>query len=222
MTVSQIMPWGGPPGGPHGPRGSPRTRSCKHREPTGASAADRGFRPTRFGRSLLFVMFASTLAAQQVPNALVSEARFPWTVVRDNLLKMAEKMPAEYYNFKPSPEIETFGQRVAHVAGANLRICEGINGRENRAARVATTSKAELIAALKESSAACDSVFDSLTDAAALEKISSRLGGPFPPEPTRTKLSTLYNVIRHSNEMYGYMCVYLRLKGIVPPSSAPE
>ena len=173
-------------------------------------------------RSLILVMFASSLAAQQAPGALVSEARFPWTIVRDNLLKMAEKMPAEYYGFKPSPEIETFGQRVAHIAGANLRICEGINGRQTSNSRPSVTSKVELIAALKESSAACDSVFDSLSDAAALEKISSRLGGPFPPEPTRTKLSTLYNMIRHSNEMYGYMCVYLRLKGIVPPSSAPE
>jgi hypothetical protein len=76
--------------------------------------------------------------------------------------------------------------------------------------------------ALKASSAACDSVFDSLSDTASLEKIDSRLGGPFPPDPMRTKLSTLYNMIRHSNEVYGYMCVYLRLKGIVPPSSAPE
>jgi hypothetical protein len=172
--------------------------------------------------SIVFVMFASALAAQQTPNALLLEARFPWTVVRNNLLKMAEKMPAEYYSFKPSPEIETFGQRVAHIAGANLRICQGIIGGQNPPARLSITSKPELIAALKESSTACDSVFDSLTDAAALEKISSRLGGPFPPEATRTKLSTLYNMIRHSNEMYGYMCVYLRLKGIVPPSSAPE
>jgi hypothetical protein len=172
-------------------------------------------------RSVLIVIFAGALAAQS-PNALVSEARFPWTVVRDNLLKMAEKMPAENYTFKPAPEIESFGQRVAHIAGANLRICEGINGRDRVPTRPSITSKTELIAALKESSAACDSVFTTLTDAAALEKISSRLGGPFPPEPTRTKLSTLYNMIRHSNEMYGYMCVYLRLKGIVPPSSAPE
>ena len=176
-------------------------------------------------RSLVLAFFVSALFAQQTPNALVSEAKFPWTVVRDNLLKMAEKMPAEYYGFKPSPEIETFGQRVAHIAGANLRICRGImgnTGNDPRPARISTTSRTELIAALKESSAACDSVFDSLTDAAALEKISSRLGGPFPPDPVRTKLSTLYNMIRHSNEMYGYMCVYLRLKGIVPPSSAPE
>jgi DinB superfamily len=177
-------------------------------------------------RSLMLVFFVSALGAQQTPNALVSEARFPWTVVRDNLLKMAEKMPAEYYSFKPSPEIETFGQRMAHISGANLRICRGIvNGivnNDTRPGRASTTSKTELVAALKESSAACDSVFDSLTDAAALEKISSRLGGPFPPDPMRTKLSTLYNMIRHSNEMYGYMCVYLRLKGIVPPSSTPE
>lgn len=173
-------------------------------------------------RSLLLVIFTSALAAQQAPNALVIEARFPWTVVRDNLLKMAEKMPAEYYSFKPSPEIESFGQRVAHIAGANFRICEGIKGIQSNPRRPSVESKAELVAALKESAAACDSVFDSLTDAGALEKISSRLGGPFPPDPMRTKLSTLYNMIRHSNEMYGYMCVYLRLKGIVPPSSAPE
>jgi hypothetical protein len=172
-------------------------------------------------RCLVLLALAGALGAQS-PNALVSEARFPWTVVRDNLLKMAEKMPAENYSFKPAPEIETFGQRVAHIAGANLRICEGITGQDKPSPRLAATSKSELVAALRKSSAACDAVFDSLTDAAALEKISSRLGGPFPPEPTRTRLSTLYNMIRHSNEMYGYMCVYLRLKGIVPPSSAPE
>ena len=74
---------------------------------------------------------------------------------------------------------------------------------------------------VKQSSAACDAVFDTLTDAGAMEKISSRLGGPFPPEPTRTKLATLNNMVRHSNEVYGYMCVYLRLKGIVPAEGAP-
>jgi hypothetical protein len=159
----------------------------------------------------------------QGTNALVLEAKFPWTVVRDNLLKMAEKMPAESYGFKPAPEIESFGQRVAHIAGANLFVCQGVMGQAAATRpRPATTSKPELIALLKQASAACDSAFDSLSDAAAMEKISSRFGGPFPPEPNRTKLATLNNMVRHSNEVYGYMCVYLRLKGIVPPSSAPE
>ena len=157
----------------------------------------------------------------QSTNTLVSEARFPWTVVRDNLLKMAEKMPAENYSFRPTPEIESFGQRLAHIAGANLFICQGVMGRQTTPRpRPAATSKPELIELLKQASGACDSAFDSLSDAEAMEKISSRLGGPFPPEPTRTKLATLNNMVRHSNEMYGYMCVYLRLKGVVPPSSA--
>ena len=131
-------------------------------------------------------------------------------------------MPAGNYAFKPVPEIESFGQRLAHIAGANLFVCQGVLGRQTTLSRPAATSKPELIALLKQASGACDTAFDSLSDTAAMEKINSRLGGPFPPEPTRTKLATLNNMVRHSNEVYGYMCVYLRLKGIVPPSSAPE
>src|SRR5271154_5643067 len=173
-------------------------------------------------RSFFLVFLSCCALPAQSPNPLVSEAKFPWTVVRDNLLKMAEKMPAENYGFRPTPEIESFGQRMAHIAGANLFICQGVMGRQAAPRPGAATSKPELIALLKQASTACDSAFDSLSDAAALERINSHLGGPFPPEPTRTKLGTLNNMVRHSNEMYGYMCVYLRLKGIVPPSSAPE
>lgn len=171
----------------------------------------------------LFLAFLGWSALfAQAPNALVSEAKFPWTVVRDNLLKMTEKMPAEDYSFKPTPEIQSFGQRVAHIAGANLFVCQAVMGGKPSFSRPAATSKPELIALLKRASAACDSAFDSLSDATAMEKIDSHFGGPLPPSPTRTKLATLNNMVRHSNEMYGYMCVYLRLKGIVPPSSAPE
>src|SRR5215471_13715925 len=166
-------------------------------------------------RWFFFGVMGSGLLLAQVNNNLVSEARFPWTVVRDNLLKMAEKMPAENYGFKPTPEIESFAQRLAHIAGANLFVCQGVMGKQSALTRSAAGTKTELIELLKQSSAACDSAFDSLSDAGALEKIPSRLGGPFPPEATRTKLATLNNMVRHSNEMYGYMSVYLRLKGIV-------
>ncbi len=76
---------------------------------------------------IVFLLALGLMHAQS-SNALVQEARFPWTVVRDNLLKMAEKMPAEDYGFKPVPEIETFAQRMAHIAGANLSICLGSGG----------------------------------------------------------------------------------------------
>jgi hypothetical protein len=158
----------------------------------------------------------------QAPNPLSAEVKWTYTSIKNNLMKLAEKMPAEDYSFRPTMEVETFGRRVAHIADANMNVCTGLNGERKPLGAASKTSKAELVAALKESFAYCDRVFDALTDATAKETVSSRLGGPFPPEPTRSRLATLYNLVRHSNEMYGYMAVYLRLKGIVPPTSAPE
>src|SRR6201996_8222014 len=118
--------------------------------------------------SFLAYFTCCTLLAQP-STQLVSEAKFPWTVVRDNLLKMAEKMPAENYSFKPTPEIESFGQRLAHIAGANLSICTGVMGQQAvRRPAPSAASKADLIALLKQGSAACDAAFDSLSDAAAM------------------------------------------------------
>jgi len=161
-------------------------------------------------------------APAQTPDPLSAEVKWMYGTIKNNLLKLAEKMPAENYSFRPAPEVETFGRRVAHIADANMNVCSGLNGERKPLGAASKTSKMELVAALKESFAYCDGVFDSLTDANARDVVSSRLGGPFPPEPTRSRLATLYNLVRHSNEMYGYMAVYLRLKGIVPPTSAPE
>jgi hypothetical protein len=173
-----------------------------------------------------FILGALLMGARglpaQTPDALSAEVKWTYSTIKNNLLKLAEKMPAENYSFRPTPEVETFGRRIAHIADANMNVCTGLNGERKPLGAASKTSKAELVAALKESFAYCDSVFNSLTDATAIERVNSRLGGPFPPEPMRSRLGTLYNLVRHSNEMYGYMAVYLRLKGIVPPTSAPE
>lgn len=158
----------------------------------------------------------------QTPDVLSGEVKFTYKTIKNNLIRLAEKMPAEDYSFRPTPEVETFGRRVAHIADANMNVCAGLNGERKPLGAASKTSKADLVAALRESFAYCDGVVDSLTDTTAREMVSSRLGGPFPPEPTRSRLGTLNNLVRHSNEMYGYMAVYLRLKGIVPPTSAPE
>ena len=174
-------------------------------------------------RKLVLVVLggASGLSAQS-PNPLSAEVRWIYTTIKNNLTKLADKMPAEKYSFRPTPEVETFARRIAHIADANMSVCSGLNGERKSLGAASKTSKAELVAALKESFDYCDRVFDALTDVTALEMVSSRLGGPFPPEPTRSRLATLYNLVRHSNEMYGYMAVYLRLNGVTPPTSAPE
>jgi hypothetical protein len=174
-------------------------------------------------RKLVLVIFGGACALPaQSPNPLSAEVRWSYATIKKNLTKLAEKMPAENYSFRPTPDVETFARRIAHIADANMNICAGLNGERKPLGAASKTSKGELVAALKESFDYCDRVFDALTDVTAVEMVSSRLGGPFPPEATRSRLATLYNLVRHSNEMYGYMAVYLRLKGVTPPTSAPE
>jgi hypothetical protein len=169
-----------------------------------------------------FLLLAGAACAVAQPaNPLSSELVQMYTIVETNLLKMAQKMPEEGYAFKPTPEVETFARRVAHIAGANLRTCAGLKGEARPLEISSKTAKADLVTALQESFRYCDGVFHSLTDASAVEMVAGRIGSPPVTEP-RTRLSTMWNVVRHSNELYGYMSVYLRLKGVVPPSSSPD
>ena len=168
------------------------------------------------------VLGGLSVVQAQTANPLSSELRESYTRIKTFLLSMAEKMPEENYGFRPTPEVETFGRRVAHITDANIRTCAGLRGERKSLGAAAKTSKSDLLALMKESFAYCDGVFDTLTDQAAVEMVSGAIGSPpLPGGQTRTKLSTLWNVVRHSNELYGYMSVYLRLKGVVPPSSEP-
>jgi hypothetical protein len=170
---------------------------------------------------LILAIAAMPAMVAQLANPLSNELRASYVIVKTNLLKMASKMPEEAYGFRPVAEVETFARRVAHIAGANLRTCAGLKGETKAFDFAARTAKAGLVAALQESFAYCDGVFDSLTDQSAVEMVNGRIGSPPVPDE-RTRLSIMWNVVRHSNEMYGYMAVYLRLKGVVPPSSSPD
>jgi DinB superfamily len=116
------------------------------------------------------------------------------------------------YSFKATPDVGTFGSRIAHVADAQFMICSSIKGETRKADAGSKSSKADLVAALKASFDYCDSVYGTMTDASATQtvKVFGR---------SQTKLSALWGNVAHDAEMYGYMAVYLRLKGLVPPSS---
>jgi hypothetical protein len=150
----------------------------------------------------------------QDTNPISTNLKQSWTNIRDLLTKMAERMPDENYRFKPTPEVQDFGQRMAHVIGFNMRACTLLRGEQKNVSLGATPSKAEIVAALKEANDQCDAVFNSLTDAEVLKMVNAGRGGQ------RLKLALIEgNVLEHSQEVYGYMAVYFRLKGLVPPSS---
>ena len=178
----------------------------------------------RYSTIILAVVFAGTLYAQnaappqsappaQTANPVSAEVKQMYTGVKNNLIKMAEKMPEEHYAFKATADIRTFGQLIGHVADSQARTCGILIGDTKQLGASAKTSKADLVAALKESFTMCDKAFDSLTtDAKAVELV--QMG-----QRQSTRVGALVRTVSHSNEEYGYMAVYMRLKGIVPPSS---
>ncbi len=180
----------------------------------------------RYSTLLLVILFATVAFAQnpapQQPaaapqaapaNPLSAEAKQMYNGVKTNLLKMAEKMPEEHYAFKATADVRTFGQLIGHVADSQARTCGMLIGDTKQLGASSKTAKADLVAALKESFAMCDKAFDSLTtDAEAVKLV--QMG-----QRQSTKVGALVRTVSHSNEEYGYMAVYMRLKGIVPPSS---
>ena len=133
-----------------------------------------------------------------------------------NLLEADEKMPEASYGFKPKPDVRPFGQLVAHVALSQFGSCAALKGEpanpHKDAKEDATRTKAELVALLKESTAYCDPVLTAMKDEdmTALTKVGVN---------QVAKGLFLAGTNTHGNEMYGTMSVYLRLKGIVPPST---
>lgn len=168
--------------------------------------------------SLVCLLLAAAVASAQqtVANPYSAFNKGYYARIKGLLVASAEKMPEENYSFKPTPEVQTFAVRVAHIADANARTCGLVKGEQKQLGAASKTSKEDLVAALKESFAYCDAVFDAMTDADATQTVTVGRGGQ------RSKLAMLWGVVSHSNEIYGTMGVYMRLKGIVPPSSEPR
>jgi DinB superfamily len=150
----------------------------------------------------------------QTTYPYIGELKQNYGFVKTNLLRLAEKMPEEHYSFKPTPDVRSFGESIAHVSDSQARSCSLVNGVSKTVDAESKKTKTNLLAALKDSFAICDTAFDALTDAGASQMV--KLGQS---KFERSKLGLLAGVIGHSNEQYGYMAVYLRLKGIVPPST---
>jgi hypothetical protein len=165
----------------------------------------------RYSIAILAVAAAGALNAQTT-NPLSTELKTAYTRIKTNFIKAAEKMPEDQYDFKPTPEMQSFKERVAHIAVSSMGPCSSLKGEPKSIDAKTLKTKADVVAALKDSFATCDAVFDTMTDADAVTMVAGR-------GASRSKLAMGYGLVAHDNELYGYICVYMRLKGIVPPSS---
>ncbi len=159
------------------------------------------------------LMFSGAAWGQSSP--LASEVQSAYARVKPNILKAAEKMPAGDYSYKPTPDIRTFARVVNHVTEAQSHICGAANHVDPSAALkvpAETADKAAILEALNASFAECDKAYAGLTDANLTEMLQA---GP----AKRSRLSMLWGNVSHDNEQYATLALYLRLKGLVPPSS---
>jgi hypothetical protein len=155
------------------------------------------------------VLGASMLSAQ----SMTAELKMQWDGIKGNVLKAAERMPDADYKFKPAGEPRDFAELVTHVADAHMGMCGAASGEMKKVDAASKMTKADIVAALKESIAFCDAAYAGLNDgnASSTVKMMGR---------DMSKFGALnFNVI-HDNEVYGSMAVYYRLKNMVPPSTA--
>ena len=154
--------------------------------------------------------------AQSAPpaNPITASERGFYSFVSGAVVAAAQKMPEENYSFKPTPEVRSFGQLVGHVADASYMFCSQALGEANPGKDIekTKTSKAALVAALKDGVAYCNKAFDGMTDAQGSQMVKL-----FNFDIAKLTLFSINTA--HADEHYGNMVTYLRLKGIVPPTS---
>lgn len=161
-------------------------------------------------------LLALPLAAQ---SPLSTGQKGIYTMIKNNVVKAAQKMPEANYSFRPTPDIRTFGQLVAHVADAQYLFCSAALGEKNPSPGVEKgiegKTKADLVQALQDAFGYCDKVYDGMTDARAAETVKF-----FGREQAKLTVLSFNNA--HNDEHYGNIVTYMRLKGLVPPSSEAQ
>jgi uncharacterized damage-inducible protein DinB len=174
-------------------------------------------------KRMLCVMSGCLLAASavqaQAPTGqkvgVAARLQQQYAQIKTNLTQSADKMSDADASFKPTPEIRSTAGQIAHVAQFHYLFCSQVKGGANpntENLEQTKTAKADVVKALADSFAYCDDAFSSLTDETAMQMVAGRGG-------EQAKAVPLMNLIAHDNEEYGILTVYLRLKGMVPPST---
>ena len=146
-----------------------------------------------------------------------------YEIVKGDVIAAAEAMPESAYSLRLDPNVRSFGQQVAHIADANYLFASccvggpnpfpGVTPVEPGILETTKLTKTDIVTALKSSFTYCDSAFSSVSDATLAEIV------PFGPNRSVPKAFLLNLALLHAGEHYAAMALYLRSRGIVPPST---
>jgi hypothetical protein len=172
--------------------------------------------------AILSMAVAPHVLAQPGPANPISQAlRGAWNGAKTNFRRSADVMPEAKYGFKPVESVRSYGAILAHVAGAAYEFCAAAKGEKTPHAEdefeKSAKTKADIVKALDGAIAYCDDVYKGLDDAKAAQVVGGAFGGP-----QGARAANLIGNTVHFQEHYGNLVTYLRINGLVPPSSAPQ
>lgn len=164
------------------------------------------------------ILFVSAAAfAQQTKSPVSDVAREMLKGREKNIVAAFEKMPADKFDFKPTPEQMSFGHLAAHIVSSNYFFCSSAGDvpRPKTEELKGTEGKDKLVAALKASFEFCHTALAQADDSKINDNITWFDGKPRPRAWAFMTLSGSWA------DHYGAAAMYLRQSGILPPT-APE
>ncbi|HKE34826.1 MAG TPA: DinB family protein [Candidatus Acidoferrum sp.] len=187
---------------------------------------------------MLLAMFATSALAQQAAQTSATPAKTPNAQemaklgplvnpvsgavkaqlprFSKNMVAAAEAMPPEKYNFKPTPEMNSFAHVVMHIAQSNNGLCSKISDMPAPDAKLADTDpKDKLVAGLKASFDYCASALEKVDDSKLGDQMMLFGNRPF------SRAAVLIILSDDWYDHYGAQATYLRLNGILPPTAQP-
>jgi uncharacterized damage-inducible protein DinB len=168
---------------------------------------------------------ASAQQSRQPAATIASTVDREISAIEKQIVEAAEAMPEDKFNFSPESlnipgaefkGVRTFAVQVKHVAASNYFIWSPITGDKlpeglkDGNGPEGLKTKADIIKFLKESFALGHKAAASLTAENMLQPVGHN-------NSPRLHLATFG--VAHANDHYGQMVEYLRMNGIVPPSS---
>jgi hypothetical protein len=167
-------------------------------------------------------VFAQTKPAPAPPaNPLTAALQGGWNSAKRNMRRSADVMPEAKWDFKPVPAVRSFGAILAHVAGATYEFCAAAKGEKpphlEAEFEASAKTKADIVKALDGSIAYCDEIYKTLDDKKLMDMVPGAFGGP-----VGVRAANLIGNTNHFNEHYGNLVTYMRINGLVPPSSAGQ
>jgi uncharacterized damage-inducible protein DinB len=196
--------------------GQLHSRSCPQTTDNEQLTTKRSMKRRLASLPLLLLLLSTCGLAQQTKSAnpVTDTVRNLLQRESKNLTAAANEMPAEKYNFKPTPQQMSFGKLVAHIAESNNFLCAKLADQARPMDKVSENdAKEKLVAALKSSFDSCQSALAQVQDA-QLDQPVTMWGGRQAP-----KAAALIGLTNDWADHYGAAAIYLRLNGLLPPTA---